>query len=312
MFFGTLYDTTGPGTSGAGVVAKMREVPIPSSGMQAGSDGYSESLDFEYGGADVVSAPETHRVYEMTWGVREASGSAGLDIIARYAQKQYGRGLIYFADPYNYGTNLLDPVLASPGLIEQGWRNIFDTTPTYSAVGANSYDQPLRKATWSVTTTANALPTDKRHVRVVPIHPDYTLHLGFSGGATGTAVLRVRPINADGSYAATTDLTLLSETASTRLNATFAGSSYKAVEIYITRTSSATSTLTLASGMAQLWPTGMSPVLTGNWIAGQGNTGCKFGEAALPQEYIFVDNGRSYRLKGMSTTLVEVGSSQRY
>lgn len=312
MWFGTLYGPSGPGTSNTSTVAKMRRVPIPSAEMQAGSDGYSEPLDFEYGGADIVSAPETHRVYEMTWGTREASGTAGLDIIARYAQKQYGSGLIYFADPYNYGTNLLDPVLASPGLIEQGWRNIFDTTPTFAPVGTNAYDQPLRKATWSVTTAANDLPADPRHVRVVPIHPDYTLHIGFSGAATGTAVLRVRPINADGSYAATTDLTLLSETASTRLNATFAGSSYKAVEIYITRTSSATSTLTLASGMAQLWPTGATPTLTGNWVSGQGNTGCKFGEAALPQEYIFVDNGRSYRLKGMSTTLVEVGTAVRY
>lgn len=311
MWIGTLYSGNLPGTSSSTVNARMSWVPAPDPGMAAGGAGYSELLEFENGGADVVAAAGTHRVYEMDWGVREASGAQGLDIIRNYSQKLYGPGLIYFADPMVFDQNLLPPAWASPGLIEQGWKNIYSVTPTYSNVSTNSYLQPNRKAVFAVTTTAAAVPTAANQVAVIPIPPTHTLHLGFSAAATGTGVIRVRPINADGSYASTTDLTLLTDTSSTRMNATFSGATYKAIEIYITRTSSAASTVTITSGMAQLHPTGSSPTLTGDHIAGAGNTGCRFAEAAIPESYTLVDqSGRPRHLKGLSATLVEVGAWQ--
>jgi hypothetical protein len=60
--------------------------------------------------------------------------------------------------------------------------------------------------------------------------------LGVSGLATGSGVVRVRPVNTDGSYAAPQDLTLLSKSGSTRMNTTFDGSQFQAIEVYITRT----------------------------------------------------------------------------
>lgn len=299
MWFGTLYETV-PGTSSSSVKARMSLVPVPDPDIQMGSEGYAETLDFEYGGADVVSSAQSHRVYEMAWGARANEMSAGLDLIKRYSQRGFGPGLIYFADPFNYETNLLPPHWADPSLIEEGWRNIYDVDPTFAQTASNSYDQPLTTATWAV----DGAPADKRGICVIPVHPLMTLHVGFSGAADGTAAVTVRPINTDGSYASTSALTLLDATTATRMNATFAGSSYKAVEIYFTGTGD----LELTSGMAQLWATGTSPTLTGSFVPGQGNTGCRFESPAVPEEYRFAGN----RMKGLAATLVEVGTAKRY
>lgn len=310
MFFGTLYAAGLPGTSSTTVNAKMGYIPTPDSGMAATSSGYSELLEFENGGADVVASVGTHRTYDMEWSLREASGAAGLDIVRNYQQKMYGPGLIYFADPMIFDQNCLPPAWATPALIEQGWKRISSAVPTFSNVSTNIYSQPARKAVFTITGAANVIPTSANQIAVLVIPPTHTLHVGFSAAKTNTGVIRVRPINLDGSYASVTDLTLLTDTASTRMNATFSGATYKAVEIYITHTAADTSTVTITSGMAQLWKTGLSPTLTGPHIAGGGNTGCKFTSDALPESYTLVEQGRMRHLKGLSASLTEVGAWQ--
>lgn len=306
MMFGTLYSTLIPGSSSSSVNAKMSLIPAPDPGMQAESVGYMETIEFENSGSDVVEFAAKRRSYSMDWNLREGSGAQGLDLVRSYRQKLYGPGLIYFADPMNYSTNLLSPQWAAPGLIEQGWKNIYPGTTLFAPTAANSYNQPARKAVFAVTGAANLVPTAANQIMVVPIHPDYTAHVGFSGLASGDAVVRVRPINPNGTYASVTDLTLLSETGATRLNTTFTG--YKALEIYITRTSTSLSTLTLTSGIVQLWPTGYSPTLIGNWIPGAGANGCKFDSDAIVESYTMTDalyGTKHY--KGMSVSLTETG-----
>lgn len=310
MFFGTLYPGNLPGTSSSSVNAKMSFIPAPDSGMEAGSSGYSELLEFENGGADVVASAGTHRTYEMEWGLREASGATGLDIVRNYQQKMYGPGLIYFADPMIFDQNCLPPAWATPGLIEQGWKRISSAVPTFSNVSSNIYSQPARKAVFTITGAASIIPTAANQMAVLVIPPTHRLHLGFSAARTNTGVIRVRPINLDGSYASVTDLTLLTDTASTRMNAIFSGATYKAVEIYITHTAADTSTVTITSGMAQLWPIGITPTLTGPHISGSGNTGCKFTSDSIPESYTLVEQGRARHLKGLVASLTEVGAWQ--
>lgn len=107
--------------------------------------------------------------------------------------------------------------------------------------------------------------------------------------------------------AATSNLTLLSSSGSTRMNASFSGASYQYAKVYITRTSAAVSTITLSSMMAQLWPIGVTPVTTGNFIEGKGHRGLKFADTATTESYVLVDPNRNIPVhyKGLSTTLVE-------
>jgi hypothetical protein len=164
--------------------------------------------------------------------------------------------------------------------------------------------QPSRTATYSITTAANTPSTGANHKFTVPIPPTHTLWLGASGTRTGTAVVQVRPIFPNGTYGPRSNLTLLSPTGSTRLNASFSGVTYQAVEVYLTRTDGSASTITLSSIMAQLWRTGITPTLTGDHIPGEGHTGLEFADDANAETYVYIDPPR----KALATTLVEVGA----
>lgn len=282
---------------------KMQWCPAPLAGAQVSNNGFVQTVAFENGGADVVRSSQTRKQYTFNFN-GPAKDLDSISVYSRYASGFYGSGLLYFADPYAFETNLFPAGWSSPGLIEQGWENIYDTTPTFSNTSANSYAQPLRSATWSVTSGAGAVPTTANGVAYIPIPPTHTLNIGASGSKTGTAVVRVVPINTDGTNGTATDLTLLSATSSTRMNATFAGSSYQAVKVYITRTDTTGSTITLTSLMAQLYKTSTTPTLPTSHILGEGHTGLSFADEARVENYVYIDPPR----KGMNTTLVEVGA----
>jgi len=283
---------------------KMQWCPAPLADSATASNiNYSASIVFENGGADVARSKQYRKQYAFSFSGL-AEDLDGIGVYNKYASGFYGDGLFYFSDPYAWETNLFSAGWASPGLIEQGWENIYDTTPTFANTTTNSYNQPTRTATWQVTSSANAVPTTNNGTQYIVIPPTHTLNIGVTGSKTGDAVIRVVPINTDGSSATAVDLTLIGATSSTRMNATFSGATYQAVKIYITRTSTAASTISLTSMMARLVLTGRSLTLTGNHMPGDGHTGLEFADDARVENYIYMFPPR----KGMSTTLVEVGA----
>lgn len=282
---------------------KMQWCPAPLAEPEVSNVNHVASIAFENGGADVTRSKQYRKEYSFQFsGLSEDLD--GIGVYNKYASGFYGDGLFYFSDPYAWETNLFSAGWASPGMIEQGWENIYDTTPTFANTTANSYNQPTRTATWSVTSAANAAPTTANGTQYVVIPPTHTLNVGVTGSATGTAVVRVVPINTDGTDGTAVDLTLIGATSSTRMNATFAGSSYQAVKIYITRTTTDASTISLVSMMARLVETGKSLTLTGNHMPGEGHTGLEFADDARVETYTYMFPPR----KAMSTTLVEVGA----
>jgi len=171
----------------------------------------------------------------------------------------------------------------------------------YTNTASNVYNQPLRSAQFGFA--SSAIPTGTNSIATIPIPPTHTLNIGVSGSASTSATsVYVRPINPDGTYATAVKLTLLDPTASTRMNATFAGSSYPAVQVYLKGDIAAT--LTIASMMARLVETGRSLTLTGNHMPGEGHTGLEFSNDAIVENYTYMYPPR----KGISTTLVEVGA----
>lgn len=282
---------------------KMQWTPAPLAGAEAEGRGYFESMEFENGGSAVRRSQQFHRVYNFEF-FGKTKDVEGIEAYNKFASGYYGTGLVNFAHPYAFETNLFSVGWSSPGLIENGWRRIYDAAPTFVDTAANSYDMPSRSAVFSLNYDPNYVPTAANSTFTIPIPPDKVLHLGVSGSRTGTGVVRVQPINANNSLASTVDLTLLSATGATRLNATFSGATYQAVRIYLTRTSNVASTVTLTSLMAQLWDIGVTPQLTGNHVMGQGHTALQFGDDARVEEYRYIDPP----MKGMNTTLVEVGA----
>lgn len=182
---------------------------------------------------------------------------------------------------------------------------------TMSDTPANSYNLPARQANFNLITATSAYPDAALTYgdipyALIPIPPGYTLWLGACGSATGTAVVRVHAFNAPGNPASpanSSTLTLLSSTGAVRLNASYSGASYQYVKVFLQRTSTVDSTITLSSMMAQLWPTGVTPPLatSGSFIEGKGHRGLKFADDAVVESYIMTNR----HLKGLSTRLIE-------
>lgn len=285
-----------------GTLEKLQLLKCALTELPVTSRGYMENLSFVNGGSDVVASFGASRVFDLSWRGNPSEMNPFVD----YKRGIHGDGLIYMVDPMAERYNLLMPNWASPRLIEVGdWKNLYDTEPVFSDTAANGYDQPPRTATWDITSAADALPTKSRMVHTLIIPPGKTLHLGASGSKTGDAVLRVQPINVDGTNAAPVDLTMLDAAAPTRFNASFSGGTYKAVRIYMTRTAATASTLSLTSMMAQLWNTSLTPV-GGKHVPGQGFGGLAF-SSDIHESYV-IAAGPGRERKGVSVQMTEVES----
>lgn len=275
----------------------MQYVPCPLIGSTVTRKRYVERMQFENGGGDARRSAQYQMEYNFAFS-GEAHAVDGIDAFNKFASGFYGDGLIHLAHPAAFETNLFPAAWATPALVEQGWKNIATAVPTFANTNTSSYGQPARTATWNVTDQPG-LFTEKVTLVIPPTH---TLHLGVSGVATGSGVVRVQPILADNTYGTEQDLALLSKSASTRMNTTFSGATYSAVQVYITRSADTVSTVSVTSMMAQLYKTGSTPTLPTTHYQGEGSTGLVFVDDAIVETYSYMFPPR----KGISTTLVEV------
>ena len=280
----------------------MQWVPCPNIDSVVQRNRYIERMQFENGGGDARRSAQYQMEYQFNF-----SGLAheveGIDAFNKFAQGFYGDGLIQLAHPAAFETNMFPAAWASPGLIEQGWANIGSTVPSFANTNITSYGQPPRTATWRIN---DQIGTYKKYV-VLAIPPTHDLHVGVSGVVTGDAVVRVDPIKTDGSIDTPVDLTLLSKSASARMNTVFSGAEYQAIRLYMTRTDdeeAIVSTVSITSMMAQLYKTGTTPTLPTDHYQGEGSTGLMFADDAIVENYSYMYPPR----KGIATTLVEVGA----
>lgn len=278
--------------------------PAPQHGISVDNATYSEGVVFEEGSRSRVRSARFSKVYTIT-AIGNSKDMDGYSVYTKAAAGFYGARKWRFADYYAFETNVFPAGWSEPGKREVLWYNTGVTEPTYANTAANSYNQPPRKATFTIATASAATPlTDSTIPYVdIPIPPTHVLSLGCTGAATGTAVVRVESwVNGAATPGATIDLTLLAETGSTRMNATVSGASYNWARVFYTRTSSAASTVTPISLMGQLWPIGTSPSLVGNHLMGEGHTKLAFADDAIVEDYQFVYPPQ----KAISTTLEEV------
>lgn len=278
--------------------------PAPETGIGVSNIGYSEGATFENGGRARTRSSQYMKTYTIT-AIGRAKDIDGYAVYNKAASGFYGVRTWKFADYSVFEVNVLPPGWSEPARCETDWYNTGSSVPAFSSTATNSYYQPPRKATYTIGTASGATPITDATIPFidVPIPPTHTLHIGCTGASTGTAVVRVESwVNGATSPGATAALTLLSETGSTRMNATVSGASYNWARIYYTRTSGVASTLTPISLMAQLWPAGVSPTLTGVHLTGEGHTQLAFADPAIIEDYAFELPVR----KGISTTLEEV------
>lgn len=280
---------------------KMQWVPCPLIDSTISRRRYVERIQFENGGGDAKRSPQYQMEYHLNFNDL-AHEVEGIDAFNKYASGFYGDGLIYLAHPANFETNMFSAQWATPELINNGWTNITVNPVDFSTpITANSYNQPQHFANFNLGALAANTYYRKFTIAIPPTH---TLYMGVSG-FTGypDASVRVRPIKADGTYDTPVDLVLLDTYDSTRMNTTFSGSSYVAVDVYLTnKTGASYAPISISSMMAQLYVTGSNPTLPSKHYTGEGSTGLMFVDDAIVENYSYLYPPR----KGLSTTLVEV------
>jgi len=242
----------------------MRWIKAPQVGMPSAKSGRYSDAEYINGGAFAQSSTASHKNYRMTW---ESATRDQVRPIMDYRDGLYGNGPFYWCDPIAMQYNLLPQWLASPfqglddGLILTGKDARGEPVDT----PANILNYPTQSIRYTV---AASDPVKKVWV---PIPSGYTLWVGAHGqdGTGGTVV--ATPTTGPTTTGTAVNLTLLSVTSTTRVNQSFDGDTYGGVLVSL----GGVGTVTLSGIIVQVFKTGTTPP-TGDFISGQGHSGCSF------------------------------------
>jgi hypothetical protein len=252
----------------------MQWVECPQSGADYGSNGAGQGMNYLNGGAFRRSTFSAAKTFKLTWAL---TARDNIRPITDYLEGVYGTGAIYWSDPFNMSYNVLAQSMATPmlggydGVVLNGKLARPQIVPT----SANILGYPVESAIYT-----NAAATDAPLYHFVPIPPGYTAWVGMHGAAGTGGTVSVRTTNKT-AFATGTALTPLSVTNPVRFNYSVdAGPTVDGIEVYL----SGTGTVTLSGLMVQVLPTGQTPV-DGNFISGQGHSGCSWNERPTVNAY---------------------------
>lgn len=275
-----------------GTRANMQWILPPRIDYEASKIGWNVNAPFVTGGRFIRRSATGAKHYNFTWDYKSRDDVRAITDIA---DGVYGvNPVVYFLDPFAMDKNLLPQFWATPALGNADAPLLVGTEeedrPDLVATPQNDYRYPTYSAVYALTSGS------ERAEVFIPVPPGYKLWFGAHGSATGSAAVTVTPTTGPTSTAAATNLTLLPVTSSTRVNHSISGNSYTGALVGITGT---TGSLTLSGLMAQVLPQNQTPP-TGNFISGQGHSGCSFdGDPTLMQHSAALDK------VGVSIDLVE-------
>lgn len=175
-------------------------------------------------------------------------------------------------------------------------------TSTYFPPSANL---PSKSMSFNIVGGVDSIP-DQKFTIAVP--PNYALVYGICGKATGSGVVKARQIELDGTFAeSNVGLIPLGYEGSRFQLTSYGGTNGCFVQFYLSKTTSADSTVILNSLDARLIPmseySGSHPYFSQmSHVMGEGSTGLMFADDAIVETYSYLYPPR----KAISTKLVEV------
>lgn len=286
-------------------------VPMPKTGMTRTMEGLSSEIAFDNGGLWIDDTAAEHAVYNMEFPVSD-KGYEGIEAFERFRRGDWGRvggagglgrlGYLRFVDPMYQRDNLFSSSWASPAVAQgSDWKPIYDTTPTFVDFTPGSYWYPFRAAVYTIATSDVPVKANSRQSFIIP--PGHKLCLGATGSVTGAGTIRARYYNASGSPSGTVSIPPTGSSAPPSFSVEIPASTSQFVEVYLTRSSSTASTVTLAALRAQIIPIGETPQADRH-KPGMGHMGLKFREGSRVDTYIQATR----KLVSASLVLAEVES----
>jgi len=246
-----------------GTRAFMQEVRDPDVDPNYEMVGWGEATQFLNGGLGVSSSDVAHREVYLSWSnvTRDEARK-----ITDFADRVYGRGLIYWLDPVAADRNVLPQSWAVPALaVSDAVPLAGDDRPTVSANTDQSQGYPAEKATYTITES-----TTLRSI-FIPIPPGHVGWVGIHGDVSAQDFVKVTPYT--GSVAGTAVFpTILSVSTTTRVN-TEIGDGATGLELSLDNAEAGSPAL--VGMIVQVLPDGQTPA-TGGFISGQGHSGMAF------------------------------------
>lgn len=260
-----------------GTEDRMGWFPTPNRGANTSPTGWGDGGTLLTGGGYQLGSFGSHKQYVFEWP--RSSSRRVAQLMKSYADGTYGRGLIYFVDPLIYKTNLFPAMWADPsmGLGYEGTSLVYGLDPTsLPTSGWATNDLPVRSAYYDLSSTTSGW-RGKEDAVFIPIPEGHTLHLGAIYSSTGTGGALYRTQASNGGLGAIQTLTPMA-TSTTNLVSASETSSNAGVWVWIGRTSSAASTITLTALTARLTKDSRPDPSIGDgpWVGGQGHSGCRF------------------------------------
>jgi len=245
----------------------MQWVPAPAVEVDATRQGFAATTNFLNGGAQIRRSKTSARRYSFSWNLQRRED---ITPVLDYADGIYGKGHVYYVDPFAADRNMLPPYWAAP------YMNYYDgpvmvdgKRPELVTNGSVTNGYPLESARYTVTDDSTA-------PRIyIPIPPGYTAHVGVHG------TLEDGDAGMSAYYAgAEHPITLLSPSSAMRTNMMITGQDGFELKF----NSSDEGVLRLDGMIVQVLPNGAVPP-SGGFISGQGTSGLEFENQPAISQY---------------------------
>lgn len=251
----------------------MQWISTPLQGAEMSPEGWSSGGVLLNGGGYQFNSWGSHKTYTFEWP--QSSSQEMAQLMKTYADGTYGRGLIYFLDPLIYDKNVLPARWADPSMAinDEGAGLIAGLRPTsLVATDWKARALPMQQAVYQVTVPAGF--RGREDAVFIPIPPGFRLSLGAVHSYTGTAGVFYVAQNSNGTTGNPIRVPAINTTAPSLVTTHLSG--VDGVWLYIGRTSTATSSITLHALTAVLSPlTDPYPVVN-KWTGGMGHSGTRF------------------------------------
>lgn len=287
-----------------GTEEKMGWIDSPLRQPDESPTGWTNEQALLSGGAFIRGSFGSHKKYDFTWS--DATSLETVQLVMSYANGTYGRGPIYFLDPFTYETNCLPAHVAAPGLATE-----YDSRPLLknthpSAVASNvsvASGLPVTSARYNLQVVGDS----ESEKIFIPVPTGMSAYVGAIYSATGSAGVYVTPVTALGD-GTPVRLTELSTSTTQFVNAEFPD--VIGIRIFIQKTTVTASQLTLNALLVRIAEPDLlttpsdraTKIIETPWCGGQGNAGTRF----VGKPTLIAYNGIGGGQYGLACTLKEV------
>lgn len=285
-----------------GTEEHMEWFATPKQGAESSPQAWGAEGTLLNGGGWGMNSWGSHKQYTYEWP--QSSSPETAQKMKSYRDGTYGRGLLYFLEPGIYRTNVLPAHWADPSMSlgSEAPSLVYGVEPS-EVVTSNpsTVGLPVRSAYYASVGTPTDTPSMESSV-FIPIPPEYTLHVGAYYDLTGSAAIFVTPVNDNGTWGEAVRVIRQNNASTALVTNSFTGG--RGVRIWLGRSTSAFSSLTITAIIAKLVETGKPVDVSGGWIGGQGHSGCRFSGTPSYVTNSPIEGGRV----GFAATFKEVGS----